>query len=92
MQIPVASSSILGFTQSGGLATLSCVTRPNRVRLRCGSHVCQHGASTGRITPSVARVTTWTNRQFPWWAHFSSQDLTRLILAHRRREACPYNE
>ncbi len=74
LHLPVATPSVIGFTISGRLATLNCVTRPNRVRLRCGSHFRQHGASAGRIAPSAARVTTWTNRQFPWQTPFSLQD------------------
>ena len=56
---PVPSSSVLGFAQSGRLTTLDfCVTRPNRVRLRCGSHFCPLEALPGRITPSRARAAT----------------------------------
>jgi len=74
LHLPVASTPVIGFTTFGRLATLSCVTRPNRVRLRYGSHFRQHGASAGRITPSAARVTTGTNRQFPWRVPFNLRD------------------
>src|SRR5664279_4699666 len=39
----IASPSISGFIPSGGLATFTGVTRPNRVRLRYGSQVCFPG-------------------------------------------------
>ena len=39
----IASPPISGFILSGGLATFTGVTRPNRVRLRYGSQVCFPG-------------------------------------------------
>src|ERR1039457_366383 len=39
----IASPPISGFIPSGGLATFTGVTRPNRVRLRYGSQVCFPG-------------------------------------------------
>ena len=39
----IASPPISGFILSGGLATFTSVTRPNRVRLRYGSQVCFPG-------------------------------------------------
>jgi len=39
---PVASTPIIGFAQFGRLTTPSfCVTRPNQVHLRYGSHLCR---------------------------------------------------
>jgi hypothetical protein len=61
----VSSRPMAGFILFGGLADPVFLTRPNRVRLRCGSRVHPREASTLRVSPHaarrlhVARAITW---------------------------------
>ena len=52
---PFPSTSILGFIIFGRLAASTGVTRPNRVRLRYGSHDSPYVASPAIITETDAR-------------------------------------
>ena len=69
-----------GFTQSGRLAAPSRVTRPNRVRLRCGSHRCPHQASAIRLATDSAGATTCL-RAIHMADTFQSARSARLVLA-----------
>jgi hypothetical protein len=51
----VSSRPMAGFILFGGLLRPVFPTRPNRVRLRCGSRVRPHEASTLRVSPHAAR-------------------------------------
>src|SRR5207245_791967 len=51
----IASLPVSGFIPVGGLADLILLTRPNQVRLRCGSRIRPHEASASRVSPPAAR-------------------------------------
>jgi hypothetical protein len=59
---------ISGFILSGGLATFTGVTRPNRVRLRYGSQVCFPGFRQPVYADSLRfrYMHACTNEQFTW--------------------------
>ena len=61
------------------LTTLTGLTRPFRVRLRCGLRLRQNEASPGRITPSCARLTTYV----------TSNSYGELLSVHENNQACP---
>ena len=68
-----------GFIQSGRLATLISVTRPERVHLRCGSHLCPGGASH-QSDYSDLRPLGYMSTDHSHGGHLS---------AHKFGQACP---
>ena len=71
--VPITSPTVTGFITSGRLATCKSVTRPNRVCLRCGSHLRHGKASTPRLlrTPLPRLHAKWA---ITWWAPFIPRD------------------
>ena len=65
LQAFVASRSMTGFTPPGGLATLTCLTRPNSgSRLRITADAFAFRGSDRRITLAAARSATWRTNNY----------------------------
>ncbi len=65
LQAFVASRSMTGFTPPGGLATLTCLTRPSSgSRLRITADAIAFRGSDRRITPAAARAATWRTNNY----------------------------
>ncbi len=76
LQTFVASRSMTGFTPSGRLATLTCLTRPNTgSRLRITADAFAFRGSDRRITPAAARSATWRTNNYH--GQFLSTDKNR---------------
>ena len=82
----VASERVAGFTHRGGLAVVDLgLTRPKRIRLRCGSPLCSPGLRTDgslRRTPGPLHVERAINM-----IELSSTRQARLSLAHHDHPA-----
>ena len=77
----LASLPVSGFLRMGGLATLSLLTRPNRIRLRCGSRVRHCEASPVWISPPGTHRTTCRKSNYMVDSFHSTRSAS-LILAH----------
>src|SRR5579872_5084788 len=81
--VPVASPPVTGFTISGRLATLKCVTRPNRVRGTSARAFALRGfAPAGLLPPALAWL--HVERAIHMMTTFQVTRSARLILAHQR--------
>jgi hypothetical protein len=79
LQAFVASRPIAGFTPSGGMATLKCLTRPNTgSRFRITADAFAFRGSDRRITPTAARSATWRTNNYH--GQFLSTDKNRQAL------------
>ena len=85
VQMPVASRPLAGFTTSGGMTTLDCVTRPNRVHNCCGSSLRLARLRTPDYSDARSRG-YMSNGQFTWQAPFSLRDLPDLSWRTRVTE------
>ena len=79
LQAFVASRSMAGFTPPGGLATLTCLTRPNTgSRLRITADAFAFQGSGRRIAPTAARSATWRTNNYH--GQYLSTDKNRQAL------------
>ena len=74
-----------GFIIFGRLATFTCVTRPNRVRLRYGSQVCFPGFHQPDCSDSL-RFSYMYERAIYMVNSFQFTRSARLSLVFRRRK------
>ena len=69
----IASTRVSDFAISGRLVTTISVTRPKRIRLRCGSHVCFPRLRRYRLSPSAAGR-LHVERAITWLGPFTQQE------------------